>query len=334
MLPAEITQLRRIYAEICRGYSESEWNGKVVYVKHLTAFGQTEIEVFQEKAVEDALKRGILSEEERIKWLIAKGLWSTKEDADITAEKSFVENLEKTLSIAALEIQRKQLRGQLKEGKERLDKLLEKKSQVIGLTAERVAEQRTQYEHVRLSFFWDVEMTTPIFTKDDIEQLSDGDSMTILVRYIDIINRFSATNLRKIAIQPFFTNYFHLCAEDIRSFFGKPIVELTSSQANLLAYGQYFRSIFTHNDIPKEIETNPDKIEDFVTKTKNMKEMMSHVKEQKGGRVGYVGASKEDFDAMGAEDGTESMRNAAKRGYTDARSAAKDMGFSYSDGAD
>lgn len=329
MTADEITQLRRIYAEICRGYSRIEWMNEEVFVKHLTVFDHTEIDMLQFSALEDAKKRGILTEEQRLKWLNKKGLWTDKDEKELAHQRVYVENLEKTRSKLSIQIQINQIDKQLQEGREILHKLANKKERYIDLTAEKIANQKTQFEYIRLSFFKDKEMTKSIFDKKIMNEMSEEESYLLLALYIQLLENFSASNLRKIALQSFFTNYFYLCGDDIKSFFGKPIVELTNYQVNLLTYAQYFKSLLSQYDVPKDIILDPDKIEEFAIKSKNAKDMLSKAGGQSGGRVGIVGAGTSDFKSMGVEDGTATMRQAANKNYSDARTAAKDFGYTY-----
>ncbi len=161
-----------------------------------------------------------------------------------------------------------------------------------------------------------------------MRRLSEVDSDTILGTYIDIVQRFSLTNLRKIAVQPFFTNYYYLCGEDPTLFFGTPIVKMTIQQVNLLSYGHYFKSIFTNHNIPATFAQDPDKVEEYVTRSSAAKKMMADTP-QSGGRVGIVGATAEDFQAMGVQDGTSQMREVASKQYQTGRDAAKDLGVNW-----
>jgi hypothetical protein len=327
MTPGEITTLRRIYGEICRGYSICEYSGKETYVAHLTTFDQTDIDIIQDEAMREANSKGIKTEAEKLKWLETKKIWTKKDESELAGQRAYVEGLEKTRSRLALKAQIAQVDKQLLEGRQAVNKLAERRYKAIGLTAERVAEQRVQLEYIRASFCKDADLREPLLSAADIRELSEEDSDILLITYVDVVSRFSVDNIKKIAVQPFFINQFYLCGEYLRDFFGVPIVDLTIYQANLLSYGQYYRNIFTHHQVPKDISTDPEKIEDFVTRGANAKKLANQTAVKEGGRVGIVGATAEDFQAMGVEDGTSQMRDAAKKQYRDGKEAARDMGY-------
>lgn len=327
MTSAELTSLRRVYGEVCRGYSETTWRGNPVYVAHLTTFGQTDIDAAQELAFEEAKARGVKTEKDRLQWLDVNKVWTDKDESELAKERVYVDNLEKTHSKLALKVQRDMVAKQLVEGREKLNGLANRRHRAIGVTAERVAEQKVQYEYIRLSFYSDPNLEQRVFEKQDMRGLSDEDSDDLLIAYVDVSDRFTHDNIKRISVQHFFSNQFSLCGKAIHTFFDIPVVDLTIYQANLLLWGRHYQSVFEHHKLPPDIVDDPAKIDDFMNRTANTKAMMAKAGAQDGGRVGIVGAQREDFVAMGAEDSTAKMNEYAKKGYTDARDAARDMGY-------
>jgi hypothetical protein len=313
--------LRRIYRDVCRGYTETQYTGAPVYIKHLTIFDQTDIDLLREKAFDSVRARGVKTEADKLKWLADKGLWTRKDEGDLAAQSAYVDNLEKTKNKLAIKSQINQVNSQLTEAQKKLTILINKRAHFLGLTAEHVAEQKVQYEHIRLAFHADTNLTIPRFVSADIGALSDDDADRLLYDYISCIKQFSPDNLRRIAIAPWFTNQFGLCGDRLETFFGRPIVALTVYQANLLHYGQYFQSIMTQNDLPKDIINDPDKIEDYILRSRNLKNMVS--KAGKGDRVGIVGGTSDDFKAMGVEDGSDKVRADINRGVKSGLEALK-----------
>ena len=326
MTPAELTHLRRAFGEICRGYSEVTWDGKPIYVAHLTTFDQTEIDILQEEATHAAVARGVKTEADRLKWLEDKGIWTKKDERALNDQRLYVEGLKTTRSKFFIKAQIDAMDKQLNEEFGKLNQLANKRAGAIGLTAEHVAERRVQLEYIRASFCQDRALEVPLFDEHSMNELDEDESDELLGTYISTITRFTTDTIRRMAVQPFFVNQFYLCGERVFDFFNVPIVDLTIYQANLLSFGQYYRNIFTHHQIPKEFMLDPDKIEEFVTRSTNAKKVMDKIGAE-GGRTGVVGAASEDFKMMGVEDGTKDMQNVAAKGYKDARSAANDVGY-------
>lgn len=319
--------LRRLYSDICRGYSVAELGNQVRYVKHFSVFDYTEVDEVRERAFEDVVRRGMRTEEQVKKWLADQGLWGVKEDRELAIQEDYLESLRKTRSKAHLISQVKQMDVQINEAELKVAELANKHARLMDKTAEQAADQKVQYEYMRLGFFTDAGLTTPLLTREAIDELSDGETESLLFAYIDVINRFSSDTLRKIAVAPFFANYFYLCGDDPTRFFGKPVSHLTLNQVNLLSWGSNFKSLMTQNEIPKEMQGNPDKIEEFIARSRNMKSLVNKAGE--GDRVALIGATKEDFKALGVEDSTNLVRDDAKRGVKSGLEAAKTREVTY-----
>lgn len=313
--------LRRVYSEVCRGYSEAQYAGKLAYVKHLTIFDQIEIDTVRDQSFDRAASRGIKTEVVKLKWLADKGLWVAKDEADLSVQRSYIDNLEKTRGKLPIKSQADQMTKQIEEARAKVGRETERRTRLIGLTAEHVADQRVQYEYIRLSFYEDRALTQPLFSPSDIGNLTDEEADSLLFDYIGVITRFSPENLRRIVIAPFFTNQFYLAEDRIETFFGRPMVDLTIYQANLLSHGQYFRSILTQNDLPKELLTNPDKIEEYVMRSRNMKAVVN--KAGNHDRVAIIGATGDDLKAAGLEDGSATVRADINRQVRNGMQAAK-----------
>jgi hypothetical protein len=326
-----ISDLRRAYGEICRGYSEAKFFGQPVYMAHMTVFDQTEVDAYQARALEEAKKRGVPTEAERLKWLKECGIWTDKDEMDLIHQRDYVEGLRKTRKIVALKLQIEQLDKQIAEGVADLDKIAARKMDAIGLTAERVAEDKVQFEYIRLSFYRDRDLEYPLLSDEEMSKLSDEEMDELLMSYLSIVSRLTVDAVRRISVQPFFLNQFILCGDDISRFFGMPIVDLTIYQANLLSYGHYYRNVLSQNEFADDIARDPDKIDDAVNRARNFKAMNAKVDNQAGGFVGYVGATGDDFKAMGAEDGTSRMNQAATKQFRDGKDAAQHMGYTIVD---
>ncbi len=321
------TQIRTIYADICRGYSVGQFNGQPVYIKHFTVFDYTEIDSERDRAFDEVVQRGIKTEAAQLKWLEEKELWIKKDDQDLAIQESYLEGLRKTRSKMPYKSQIEQMNKQIGEAEVKHRELTNKRARLLGKTAEQVADQKVQYEYMRLAFFDDVALKTPTLTRETVAQLSGQEADELLLSYVDSINLFSPDNLRRIAVAPFFTNSFYLCGENVTLFYGKPVVDLTIYQTNLMSYGGYFKSLMTQTEIPKEMANNPDKIEEFIARSRNMKSLVDKAGE--GDRVALIGASSEDFKALGVEDGSATVRADIKREVKSGIEAAKTREVKY-----
>lgn len=315
--------LRRTYADVCRGYSTDTWRGQPIYVKHLAHYDQVEIDLYYEEAFAAARARGIKTREERMKWLQDRALWVRKDESDLAMQREYVKNLEKTRSRQYLQAQINDLTRQLNEASDKLYTDTGRRERLIGLTAERRAEERIQSHYIYLSCYRDRALTTPFFSAAEVNQLDEDESDAIIALYVKVIGRLTDDIIKKIALAPHFTSHFYLCAEQPYHFFAKPMAELSRYQIDLLHYGIHYRNLLMENKVPRDLMDDPDKLEEFVNRSKSLQNAVAKAGGE--GRVGLVGATQADFDTMGLENSTKMMNEAASAEYKSGIEAAKGL---------
>jgi hypothetical protein len=321
--------LRRTYADICRGYSTDTWRGAPIYIKHLAHYDQVDIDLFYEEAFTAARARGIKTRAERMAWLQDKKLWTQRDEVDLKMQQDYAANLTKTRSKQFLQVQIAELTRQLNEANDKLWADMARREKLIGLTAEQRAEERIQSHYLYVSCFRDRALSDPFLTAVQVNQLDEDESDTLISLYVKVIGRLDMQSIRRIALAPCFTNHFYLCAEQPYHFFAKPMAELSNYQINLLSYGAYYRNLLSANEVPNDIREDPDKVEEFITKNKNFKDAIAKSGATDGSRVGIVGASQADFEALGLQNDTKTMNEHASKQYANGIEAAKGMGVTW-----
>lgn len=293
--------LRRLYGDICRGYTVGSWKGETVYIKHLSQGEYGNIDSFTEGHLAAAKARGVPTREEKEEWLRETGQWSDRQEIDIKGQKDYVENLVKTKATAKYASQIENFNKQIAAERKRLNDMLAKKERLFGHTADQYAEQKAQFYYIYLSFHRDEALTTRYFTLEDLNEMDDEDSQDLFLSYLDFVEDFKLENVERISISHYFTGAFYLCGDDLSTFFARPMWQLSLYQTNLLSSGHYFRSIMQGENIPQDIRDNPEKIKEFVSASKNVKEMMAKSGKD-GSNVGLVGATAKDLASQGIKD--------------------------------
>lgn len=289
---------RKVYADICRGYSLGEWRKKPVYIKHLTSFEYGEAEDYQNAELERAKSQGIPTREQRGAWLAKNELWSAQQDAELKSRESYIANMRLTRSKLAYESQAEAMTKQINEEQARYNDDVAKRERLYDLTAERVSWNKAQFYYIYLSLYKDNSLTKRLVTLRDIAEWDDEESVEILDYYYTFIESFSVENIRRISLSPFFLGHFNLCGDDLAAFYRKPLWELTVYQSNLLASGAHFRNLLRNEAfIPPDIRDDPTKIEEFVSRSEAQKELMAKASRD-GASVGLFG-TKRDIQAMG-----------------------------------
>jgi hypothetical protein len=302
--------LRKTFADICRGYSAADWNGPV-FVKHLSHFEQVDLDSCYDSYFEIAKKKKLPKKEERMEWLDKKGLWTRKNEAEIGTQKAYVENLEKTLKLLFLKSQIDTHKETLEKERKKYGELLLEKENLLGLTCEKYAEQKMLNYYIFVSFYKDSELRNKLFTNIQFSNLDDEEMDELFKIYMDLSHMFSEKNLKRLAVSSFFTAYFNI-SDDIQAFFGKPTSQLSYNQLNLLYYAQYYKQICQNLKIPDNIREDPEKIEEFVNASNKAKQMAE--KAAKSGSMGIVGATKADMEYLGMDGYDPMMKKAISKG--------------------
>lgn len=289
------SQLRRCYADICRGYTVGKWRGETVYIKHLAQSEYGDIDGYTEEQLAIAKARGVPTRAEKEEWLVASGQWSVKQDIEIKAHREYVDNLVKTKEKARFASQIENQNKVIAQERKRLNEMVAKKDRLFGHTADQYANEKTHFYYVYLSFYTDIGLTQRLFTLEDLNSMDDDESSELLQYYLQFVEDFGLPNVERISIADYFVSALHLCDDNISVFFDKPIWQLSLYQMNLLSIGRYFRAVMQGEKIPEDIRDNPEKIREFVNASKNVKELMAKTAEK--GSVGLMGASLKDFAA-------------------------------------
>ena len=289
--------LREIYIDICNGYSVNEFNGVPIYIKHFCQLDQYLVDKEKRKYFNVANDRKIPSLKEKMEWLSKESIWTKRDELNLERARSFWESLKKGRSNLIIKAQIRERDKEINMAEKEYYVMLEKRDNLVGLTAEIYAEKRIQNYYVFHSFYKNELLSERFFTDKEFKDLEDEEMESYLsIYYTSVINN-SHSNIKKVSISPFFTNYFNFSDKN-SSFFGKPAMTLSFNQVNLLSYGQYFNSIMSNHHIPENIRDDPEKIEDFITRLGNADKIKAQVGDKEG-RVAIIGATKEDADVLG-----------------------------------
>lgn len=309
--------LQYIFKEICLGYSNILWNNENVYIKHLSNFDIIDIESFYDQYLDAAKDRGIKDRKARLDWLESKNLWNKAKDIEIKKQEGFLENARKTRSKLFIKNQIHSHDKIIEEESKKLNILLAEREDLIGLTAEKIAEQKMQFYYMMISLFRDKKFENSYFSQKEMDDLDEDDSYRLLGFYSETMKRFGIKNIKKISISTFFTNNFYLCGENTQGFFGIPLYLLTNYQSLLLSYGIYFKNLLSNNpNLPPDILGDPDKMEEFVQRARSLQENIEKT-DSSAKSVGLVGATSQDFKELNLKQDEDLLKN--KRPFENAK---------------
>jgi hypothetical protein len=289
-----------LIGEIFDGYSEFDFSGRSLYLKHLCVKDQRYLNLYYEKYKKSALKRGIESQEDVLKRLKDDELWFDEDDIKIETLRVEIENLKKTQKSLFLASQKESIQKQINEKNNDLNSLLVKRKEVVGKTAEDYASNMAAVEIIRYFVFDSPDLNQHAFSEKDFDDLDDLSLISLQKKQTEITDRFNELDIQKSVLRPFFSMYLSFC-ENARDFFGKPLVDLSVFQMKLVLYGKIFNSIFQYTEnIPDGIRDDPEKLVAFSESKNNAGKNKSFIKEDAAASTIFGGTS-DDVKALAGD---------------------------------
>lgn len=296
---------------ICQGYNESSYKKQKIFFKHFGLMDHVGVEEKHAEGLEYAKSRGLLTEEENLKFLIENKSWSENKEKQIATLTENLKYNQNSLGNLVVGTQRNQVKKQIKKIEEKLGQLLAEKQSVKGKTAEDVAQARANEYFIFKSVFKDSACTIPLFDEAQFKELEDLELGSLIKASNTIQENTGGQNIKLICIDPFFMNMYKL-VKDPSQFFNKPVLSLTYLQVELLNYAEMFKVVLAESNIPESVRNDPDKlIEWYNSKHKTEQEMTKN--SDKASSI-IAGATKEDLKAMGVKDGIDARAAIRKKG--------------------
>ena len=285
-----------IVGEIFDGYTELNYFGTPVYLKHFSIRDQRYIHRFYEKYKSIASSRGIPQEKEMLLQLRNDGLWSDEDDLKIINLESEIESLKQTKKSLSLPSQKESFQKDIDEKTQELFKIKLNRKEIVGKTAEDYGSSRSNEEFIRYIIYKDPELKDHLFTDEEFINLDDDKIAELLNQYSKCTNKLTEDVIQECVLRDFFNMYLSQ-TEDISAFYGKPIIHLSVFQLKLAIYARIFSNIFQyHDDVPDSIKKDPSALLRFAESKKTSKEGRSSSRDTDGGATAVFGATREDLE--------------------------------------
>lgn len=266
--------LKRIYSDICLGYTEAVFNGQPIYFKHLNTFDRSEVDDVYNDAVTRALELGLLHEKDALDLFSKRGLWPADKEKAISVAQREIDSLTAARQNLSYPGQLEEINKLLQESIATLTKLYSERSYLIGKTVEDFANQRANTEFIYLSSFLNKDLKTPLWEREHFNNFVDNDLLSPLLEcYQSAFSLLTIDNIKKIALEPFFQRPFSLL-DNSAKFFDISVFKLTDYQVQLLDYGDYYNKLLEEcYKAPLEVRRDPAKLEEFYLLQKNKAEV-------------------------------------------------------------
>lgn len=294
-----------LYRDIIFGYTTDRFKsgGEKVYVKHLTDIEVGHSERDYAEHLRLAVEKGLKTEKQGLDFLIEEDLWTQKNEDRITALRDRLSHLRDSRDKLIVKTQLKSLDKEIKPLDDELYILNYERIDNLGVTAEIFANKKISESTIRQCFFKDKDLTTPFYTEEDYDYLSQEEVNEGLEIYGNMMGkRFAGDEIKRVSVCPFFMNVYYLCNDNAYHFFGNPVLHLTNFQVALMSYGKNFKAAMSNNKPPPEDYTkHPDKVIEWYDMQQRTAMATKH--EQKGEASGQTvfGASREELESMKKE---------------------------------
>lgn len=291
---------RRAYKEILLCHSLARYNKKFCYIKH---FRDLDLSLFQENTDEyiiEAQEKGLETEQEKLILLCNGDHWSWENEDKIKKIKEEIDQLKKTKSKLFIQSQVKEIEKEIEEEAKKLTKISLERTQVVGITAEKLAEKKSNETLIFYSLFADRALKEPFFSKEEYDELHQDQIYVLMDLYNESCQKFAYDKLQLIAACSFFMSSYGLCSDNPFTFFGKAVVDLSVYQTNLFSLGKHYRSILSQGKIPPEEYINdPEKMASWYDGVLNADKLEAKATNTEG--RSFVGASKDEIESTMSE---------------------------------
>ncbi|MDB4761432.1 hypothetical protein OAG04_00310 [bacterium] len=247
-----------ILLEIMRGYSRFTYNKKNYFFKHFRVYDSLKLVEFELDAFDSAIDSGIKSEEDLIKNGIKLNFWSEEEESSIKNLKWMISKSEAASSKIVDKNSRKAFDESIDKQRAELKELEDRRSSLVGHSAENLASRRKINEEVHRNLFKDEDLTIHV----------DKDDLHFLIPFIyDEMNKFSdQNNMLRAAFNSSFFDSYSLMSENPFQLFKSSIFEISIWQKNLLFYSSVLLAKLKNHDVPDDVREDPLKLYNFSPK--------------------------------------------------------------------
>lgn len=291
----------KLFLDIHQGFSEARVGEVPAFVKHFNLQDQVGNQKYYQQQYDRAKSEGLPTDKERLTLLKEEGVWTFEDEDQISKDKNYLSGLNKTLSRLVIDSQIKQVKKTIEAAEKKLNEKLKEREGLLQSTCEKFASNKQNNYIIQKSFFKDSNLDKPYLSKEDFDELSNGDILVLLNIYNEATEHLEIEKIKRLALSPFFTNYFNLCGENPYEFFSGKVALWTFYQINLINHAKVFKTILDSiSDIPEHIKEDPNALMEFAN-SKSKRDEYQERGQDKGG-YSVMGATNQDMNKLGIQE--------------------------------
>jgi hypothetical protein len=291
--------VRKIYKDIVNGFSVIYRDDKSFAFKHLSEIESCKTNEVYINKLNEAKRKGLLGQEEKIKILCEQGVWSNEKEEKIKNLQEEISLNQTTLKKLIIASQTKNIKDIIKQKEDELLNIIKEKNELLELTAESYASKKSNEYIIYLSLYKKDLKNMEFDSENDFLELSETDLIEYIYAYREFMDTLNTKNIKKIAVCPFFINTFFLCEDNPYNFYGKPITHLTQFQVDLFSIARNYKY-----HLSKSGQNPPENLKslDELVSWYEDRPVASALKDKNQDKMGqtYIGATKEELLSMTA----------------------------------
>lgn len=289
----ELNFTRKLYRDILDGFTIFELSEKKVKIKHLSEKELCETNEVYLNSYNSAKKSGLLTEKDKIKIFCDDKVWSEEKENELKSLNSDLSLKKTTLSKLFIQSQIKSLKSEIKVIEDKLKQITEEREDLLELTVENFAFKKSNQYVIYLSLYKENE-SRMFNSVEEFEDLDESKLIGFIYIYKDFIQMFNLENIKKLTVSPFFMNTFFLCEDNIFSYYGQPIVNLSKNKIDLFSIAKNYKHYLIKSE--GNPPDNYESLEELVAWYENRPSLNS-LKDKNKDKLGqsYIGATKEEL---------------------------------------
>lgn len=291
--------LKLIFAEIINGQSliNVDPYGEIE-IRHLNNLDSASIDLLRHKYFSTAESKGLPTEKSKLIDLNKEGSWTDADEQFLDEHHSYLENLIQTKNKLVLERDIKPVQKKIEEASSKIYRRSLLRSELLGLTCDLYADKKISEYYILFSLRKD---NKPFLSTEEIEDLDVETVSKIKSQYNEKMKKFSSDNIKRISVSPFFLNFYFLCDKNPQVFYGKPIVELTFHQAELVTFARKYMNLMENakNPAPDYLYDDPDGLIEYYEGARNADHLVDSGQDKDATTI--VGATNKEMEKLGLD---------------------------------
>jgi len=292
---------RALFSRIIKGYSETEYKGEQIFIKHFTESDVGFVSERQNSFFKNAKDQGLPTEKEKLIILHEQDIWTKKDEEEFENIQEEIKNQEQTQKNLFIKSQKQILKSKILVNRRKLTEKFKDRTEALDLTCEEYSQRKSHEETIYYALYKDSDLKSRLLSREQFEEMPQIELHLLMGLHASSVQDIMHDNIKRICVLGFFLNTFFICNDDPLIFYGKPVVDLTIHQVNLFSTGKYFKSMMTKSEAqPPETDDIDELIEWYESSIS--KEELAKKMEGKDSAT-LVGASKEDMKGIVQEGG-------------------------------